>query len=235
MSNLIECVDLGKDYQRGEEVVHALSHVDFSVSKGEYIAILGPSGSGKSTLMHMLGCLDQPSYGQYFLSGRDVSTLGSNDLALVRNRQIGFVFQQFHLLSHATALENVMMPLIYRKEARASREKKARLLLTEMGLAERLNHYPKELSGGQQQRVAIARALVTEPDLILADEPTGNLDSVASGQVMDLFDALHAKGHTIIVVTHDESLADTIPRIVRMKDGCIKTPSSSCESALPGM
>jgi len=219
MNELIKCIDICKSYQRGEEQVHALRNINLTINKGEYIAILGPSGSGKSTLMSILGCLDKPTSGEYYLLNRDVSRLSYSELAVVRNRTIGFIFQGFYLLPHATAVENVAMPLIYRGVSTRKRNEKAKELLQAVGLGDRLTHRPNELSGGQQQRVAIARALVTDPDLILADEPTGNLDSESGAAVMDIFGRLLAQGKTVIVVTHDQNLAKRMQRILHIKDG----------------
>lgn len=221
MSEIIRCKNLEKKYLRGEETVYALRDINLSINAGEYIAILGPSGSGKSTLMNVLGCLDKPSSGHYFLDQHDVSRLNYAELAIIRNRKIGFIFQGFHLLSHATAVENVAMPLVYRAVSQRARNEKATELLKKMGLGSRLEHLPSELSGGQQQRVAIARALVTDPQLILADEPTGNLDSQAGAAVMDLFDELVRSGKTVLVVTHDEQLAKRMQRIIYIQDGRI--------------
>lgn len=223
MSELIRCIDICKQYQRGEETVHALRNINFSVKVGEYIAILGPSGSGKSTMMNILGCLDKPSGGEYYLDGKDVSQLSYAELATIRNYKIGFIFQGFYLLAHATALENVAMPLVYRGVGYRERQEKAKKLLEKVGLGQRLTHTPAELSGGQQQRVAIARALITEPKLILADEPTGNLDSASGQAVMTIFDELLDQGTTIMVVTHDEKLAEKMPRVLRIQDGELKT------------
>lgn len=217
--NLIQLQDYCKFYQRGEENVHALDNVNITVEKGEYIAILGPSGSGKSTLMNLLGCLDQPTSGHYYLDGEDVSQLDFKALAKIRNQKIGFIFQGFHLLAHASALDNVALPLIYRGVSVKKRRALAADLLTRVGLEERMTHIPAELSGGQQQRVAIARALITDPVLILADEPTGNLDSASGEQVMALFDELLSEGKTILTVTHDNELAKRMPRTIRIADG----------------
>lgn len=216
---LIQCENLGKQYQMGDDTIDALSAINLQVNHGELVAVLGPSGSGKSTLMNMLGCLDSPSSGRYILQGRDVSQLSRNTLADIRNRQIGFVFQSFNLITHASAIDNVALPLVYRGESLEVRRDKAAKLLTQLGLGQRLYHAPGELSGGQRQRVAIARALVTEPNLILADEPTGNLDSRTSREILDLFLALSEAGRTIMVVTHDEHLAQKLQRVIRIEDG----------------
>jgi putative ABC transport system ATP-binding protein len=206
-------------YQMGTEIVHALDGVDLEVRHGELLAVIGASGSGKSTLMNILGCLDRPTEGRYFLAGRDVSRLSDNQLAAVRNRQIGFVFQTFNLLSRTTALENVEVPLLYGGMAHA--KAKAREALERMGLADRLTHHPNQLSGGQRQRVAIARALVNGPSIILADEPTGNLDSKTTEEILDLFLDLHRQGVTLIIVTHEIEIAVRCPRRIHMRDGKI--------------
>ena len=219
MSKLIECEHLCKYYQRGEEQVKALDDINFTVEKGEYIAILGPSGSGKSTLMNILGCLDLPTSGKYILDGEAVSQMSFRQLAQIRNRKIGFIFQGFHLLPHASAVDNVALPLLYRGVRVGERRKQAQQLLERVGLGDRLNHVPSELSGGQQQRVAIARALITQPQLILADEPTGNLDSQSGETVMALFDQLLSEGKTIMVVTHDNQVAKKMKRTLMIKDG----------------
>ncbi len=219
MSKLIQCEHLCKYYQRGDEQVKALDDINFSVDQGEYIAILGPSGSGKSTLMNILGCLDLPTSGRYVLDGEEVSQMNFRQLAQIRNHKIGFIFQGFHLLPHASALDNVALPLLYRGIRMAERRKQAKALLELVGLGERINHLPSELSGGQQQRVAIARALITQPQLILADEPTGNLDSQSGQAVMHLFDQLLAEGKTIMVVTHDNELAKKMNRTLLIRDG----------------
>lgn len=207
----------------GSETIRALQSVDISINKGEYVAFMGPSGSGKSTLMNIIGCLDTPSGGQYVLNGSDVSDMTENELAEIRNKEIGFVFQTFNLLPRATALENVALPLIYAGFNKSEREDKALKTLEGVGLGDRADHKPNELSGGQRQRVAIARALVNDPSIILADEPTGNLDSKTSYDIMDLFADLHDKGNTIIMVTHEDDIAHYAHRIVRLRDGLVES------------
>ncbi|HOR28301.1 MAG TPA: ABC transporter ATP-binding protein [Candidatus Sumerlaeota bacterium] len=216
---LIECRGLEKIYHMGEQVVHALDGVDLAIEDGEMLAIIGSSGSGKSTLMNILGCLDRPTAGSYMLDQHDVSRLPDDELARVRNRKIGFVFQQFNLLARSTALENVEVPLFYRGDAHPG--DLARRSLERVGLANRMDHYPNQLSGGQRQRVAIARALVTEPSIILADEPTGNLDSVTTEEIMQLFLELHRQGVTLIIVTHEPNIAEYCERQIRIRDGKI--------------
>jgi len=219
---LIQCDNLYKFYEMGGKQFAALDQIQLTVNPGEHIAVLGPSGSGKSTLMNILGCLDSPSQGKYFLSGKDVSDLSRNELAFVRNYKIGFIFQSFNLLAHATALENVMLPLVYRGERLKTRRDCAAKVLKKVGLENRMEHLPSELSGGQCQRVAIARALVTNPDLLLADEPTGNLDSKTGSEVMTLFDTLAEEGKTVMIVTHDLELAKRAKRIIKIRDGKIE-------------
>jgi putative ABC transport system ATP-binding protein len=218
---MIELQGIVKRYVLGEETVLALAGVDLFIGRNEYVALIGPSGSGKSTLMNILGCLDSPTEGRYILNGRDTSALRDDELAAVRNREIGFVFQSFHLLPRQTALQNVMQPLMYRRMSAAERRERAVQALTGVGLGERLDHRPNQLSGGQRQRVAVARALVGEPSILLADEPTGNLDSRTSAEIMALFDALHAAGQTVIVVTHEPDIAAHCRRTVRVLDGRI--------------
>ena len=220
-NKLIEIKALGKVYQMGSNELHALKSIDLTIDNGEFIAIMGTSGSGKSTLMNILGCLDRPSYGDYFLEGIDVKDKSEDELSYIRNQKIGFVFQSFNLISRTSALKNVELPMIYAKKDSAYREKRAIDLLTRVGLADRLSHVPNELSGGQRQRVAIARALANEPPIILADEPTGNLDSKSSIEIMELFTRLHQEGKTVIIVTHERDIAEFTHRIVTFKDGKI--------------
>ncbi|MGA1235825.1 MAG: ABC transporter ATP-binding protein [Limisphaerales bacterium] len=219
--SLIRLDKVGRRYEMGSETIHALREVSMEIARGEYVAIMGPSGSGKSTLMNLIGCLDTPTSGSYELNGIDVSDMDDNDLADVRNREIGFVFQTFNLLPRASALRNVELPLIYAGMEAETRRQQAVDALGRVGLADRMYHKPNEMSGGQRQRVAVARALVTEPSIILADEPTGNLDSRTGDEIMSLFDALHGQGNTIILVTHEESVARHARRIVRILDGRI--------------
>jgi putative ABC transport system ATP-binding protein len=218
---MIELQGIVKRYVLGGETVLALAGVDLSIGRNEYVALIGPSGSGKSTLMNILGCLDSPTEGRYILNGRDMSSLRDDELATVRNREIGFVFQSFHLLPRQTALQNVMQPLMYRPMSAAERRGRAENALAGVGLGDRLDHRPNQLSGGQRQRVAVARALVGEPSILLADEPTGNLDSRTSAEIMALFDALHSSGQTVIVVTHEPDIAAHCRRTVRVLDGHI--------------
>jgi putative ABC transport system ATP-binding protein len=221
MSNkfLVELSNIGKHYSSGDTEIRALDGVDLSIEKGEFLSILGPSGSGKSTLMNMLGCLDKPTEGEYQLDGKNVAALSANDLAGIRNQKIGFVFQSFNLLEYASALDNVALPLVYSGIKAKERRKRAAALLEQVGLGDRLDHKPNQLSGGQKQRVAIARALVNDPQIILADEPTGALDSKSGAEIEALFNQLHAEGRTLIIVTHDNSLAERTKRIVTIKDG----------------
>ena len=220
---IIDIENITKDYVMGEEVVHALRGVSLQIHSNEYLAIMGPSGSGKSTLMNMLGCLDTPSSGRYEFNGRDVSSMTDDDLAAIRNREIGFVFQTFNLLPRADSLRNVELPLVYAGIDSETRRERAAHVLREVGLGDRLYHKPNELSGGQRQRVAIARALVNDPSIILADEPTGNLDSKTGDEIMTLFENLYQRGHTIILVTHEADIANHARRTVRLRDGLIES------------
>lgn len=222
MESIIKLKNIAKAYKIGTETIHALRSVSLDIFKNEYVALMGPSGSGKSTLMNVLGCLDTPSSGEYILNGVSVAQMLDNDLAEVRNKEIGFVFQSFNLLPRSTALENVMLPLIYAGYSKAERLKRGQEVLEQVGLGERMMHKPNELSGGQRQRVAIARALVNNPAIILADEPTGNLDSKTSVEIMGLLQDIHQNGNTIILVTHEEDIAQYAHRIVRLKDGLVE-------------
>jgi putative ABC transport system ATP-binding protein len=228
---LIELHDVARYYQMGDERIAALAGVSFGVGAGEMVAIVGSSGSGKSTLLNILGCLDTPSRGAYRLAGRDVQDLSDDDRARVRNRQIGFVFQSFQLLHRASALRNVALPLVYRGIPARERDRRATEALTRVGLAHRLGHKPFQLSGGQRQRTAIARALVTEPSLLLCDEPTGNLDSATTEDIMALFHQLHAERHTILIVTHEPAIAARCPRAIRIFDGRIVADGTGSEIA----
>ncbi|GIV40286.1 MAG: macrolide ABC transporter ATP-binding protein [Thermonema sp.] len=226
MSNtptIIEMQHIRKVYIMGTQQVEALKDINIQVQKGEYVAFMGPSGSGKSTLMNIIGCLDTPTSGRYFLNQKDVSQMDENELAEVRNKEIGFVFQTFNLLPRMTALDNVALPLIYAGYKKSERIERAMQALENVGLADRAHHKPNELSGGQRQRVAIARALVNNPSILLADEPTGNLDSKTSYEIMELFDQIHAQGNTIIMVTHEDDIAGYAGRIVRLRDGLIES------------
>ncbi|MCP5477807.1 MAG: ABC transporter ATP-binding protein [Rhodanobacteraceae bacterium] len=223
-----------KVYEMGSETVHALRGIDLDIARNESIAFIGSSGSGKSTLMNILGCLDSPTSGQYWLNGRDVATLSENELADTRNREIGFVFQSFNLLPRASALNNVMHPLIYRGVRPAERHKRARAALERVGLGNRVDHLPNQLSGGQRQRVAVARALVGEPSILLADEPTGNLDSATSEEIMALFDQLHRDGQTVILVTHEPDIAEHCQRVVRLSDGKVISDIRNENPKVPG-
>jgi putative ABC transport system ATP-binding protein len=216
---VIKTEELAKVYEMGAEQVHALCGVNVQIRKGEYVAIMGPSGSGKSTLMNLIGCLDSPTSGRYWLAGRLVSDLDDDELAYIRNKEIGFVFQTFNLLPRATALHNVELPLIYNGTGAEERIERAKLALQKVDLQDRMNHKPNELSGGQRQRVAIARALVNSPSIVLADEPTGNLDSKTGDEIMALFETLHSQGNTIILVTHENDIAQHAHRIIHIRDG----------------
>ena len=228
---LIQIREMFRTYQVGEETVHALNGVDLDIDANEYVAIMGPSGSGKSTMMNVLGCLDTPTAGEYWLNGEEVSRLPDDALARVRNREIGFVFQTFNLLPRATALHNVELPLVYAGVRARERRQRAATALERVGLADRMHHRPNELSGGQRQRVAIARALVNQPSILLADEPTGNLDSVTSEEIMEVFAALHAAGQTVIMVTHEPDIAARAQRVVVLRDGRVESDRVNREAA----
>ena len=221
MGALIQVDEVWKTYQVGEQQVHALRGLTVDIEQGEYTALMGPSGSGKSTLMNMLGCLDTPTSGRYHLAGEDVGTLDDDALAEIRNRRIGFVFQTFNLMPRYTAMENVALPLVYAGASKVDREARAKEVLRQVGLEDRMDHRPNELSGGQRQRVAVARALVNQPDLLLADEPTGNLDTKTSLEIMALFGEIHAAGNTVVLVTHEEDIAAYAHRVVRLRDGVV--------------
>lgn len=223
MDNIIQVKNISRVYKVGLETIYALRSITLSIAKNEYVALMGSSGSGKSTLMNVLGCLDTPSGGEYYLNNIDVSRLSDNELAEIRNKQIGFVFQTFNLLPRSTALDNVALPLVYAGVSREERQARALKSLQDVGLGDRVMHRPNELSGGQRQRVAIARALVTKPAIILADEPTGNLDSKTSIEIMALLADIHYKGNTVILVTHEEDIARHAHRIVRLKDGMVES------------
>jgi putative ABC transport system ATP-binding protein len=223
MEEIIRIEGLTKHYRIGDEVIKALNGVDLSIRKNEYVALMGPSGSGKSTIMNIIGCLDTPTSGSYFLNGPDVAQLSDNELAEIRNKEIGFVFQTFNLLPRYSALDNVALPLVYAGVPKEERQERAKQALISVGLGDRLHHKPNELSGGQRQRVAVARALVNRPSIILADEPTGNLDTKTSHEIMGLFDDIHAAGNTIVIVTHEEDIARMARRIVRMRDGKVES------------
>jgi len=222
MSALIEIKQIKRDFQLGTEIINVLKGIDLEIKKGEYVALMGPSGSGKSTLMNILGCLDTPTSGTYILNKKDVSQMHDDDLAEVRNKEIGFVFQTFNLLPRTTALDNVALPMIYAGYGKQDRNERAKKVLEQVGLGDRMDHQPNQLSGGQRQRVAVARALVNHPSIILADEPTGNLDSKTSIEIMKLFGDIHAQGNTVILVTHEEDIAAHAHRIIRLKDGVIE-------------
>lgn len=223
MQGIIHLEGIRKNYFLGRQVIEVLKGISLNIFKNEYVALMGPSGSGKSTLMNILGCLDTPTGGRYILNGKDVSQMADNSLAEVRNKEIGFVFQQFNLLPRLTAAENVALPLVYAGVPKKQRMEKALHVLESVSLADRSHHKPNELSGGQNQRVAIARALVNSPSMILADEPTGNLDSKTSYEIMDIFGKIHSNGNTVVLVTHEEDIANHAHRIIRLRDGVIET------------
>lgn len=229
MNSVIRTKEISRRYIMGSEVIQALQSVSININRGEYVAFMGPSGSGKSTLMNIIGCLDTPSSGQYILNDQNVSDMTENELAEIRNKEIGFVFQTFNLLPRATSLENVALPLVYAGYGKSEREEKAQKALEGVGLGDRSSHKPNELSGGQRQRVAIARALVNDPSIILADEPTGNLDSKTSYDIMDLFAQLHEKGNTIIMVTHEDDIAHYAHRVVKLRDGLVESDTPNAK------
>ena len=229
MGKIIETHEISRMYKMGTEVVNALVSININIDQGEYVAFMGPSGSGKSTLMNIIGCLDTPSGGTYMLNNQDVSNLSENELARIRNKEIGFVFQTFNLLPRSTALDNVALPLVYAGYSKSERKERALEALESVGLADRASHRPNELSGGQRQRVAVARALVNDPSVILADEPTGNLDTKTSYGIMDLFQELHDKGNTIIMVTHEEDISHYAHRIIRLRDGLVEKDEINTE------
>jgi len=220
---LIQITNIKRDFALGNEIVYVLKGIDLEINKGEYVALMGPSGSGKSTLMNLLGCLDTPTSGSYILNGKDVSKMHDDELAEIRNKEIGFVFQTFNLLPRTTALDNVALPMVYAGYSKSERKIRAEEVLNQVGLADRMDHQPNQLSGGQRQRVAVARALVNNPSIILADEPTGNLDSKTSEEIMKLFGDIHKLGNTVIIVTHEEEVAAYAHRIIRLRDGLIES------------
>lgn len=220
---LIKITNIKRDFPLGNEIVYVLKGIDLEINKGEYVALMGPSGSGKSTLMNLLGCLDTPTSGTYILNGKHVSEMQDDELAGIRNKEIGFVFQTFNLMPRTTALDNVALPMVYAGHSKSERVERATEVLTQVGLNDRMDHKPNQLSGGQRQRVAVARALVNKPSIILADEPTGNLDSKTSVEIMNLFNEIHANGNTVILVTHEEDIAAYAHRIIRLRDGIIES------------
>ena len=224
---LIKITNIKRDFVLGNEIVYVLKGIDLEINKGEYVALMGPSGSGKSTLMNLLGCLDTPTSGSYILNGKDVSKMHDDELAEIRNKEIGFVFQTFNLLPRTTALDNVALPMIYAGYSKSERIIRAEEVLNQVGLADRMDHQPNQLSGGQRQRVAVARALVNKPSIILADEPTGNLDSKTSEEIMKLFGDIHKLGNTVIVVTHEEEVAAYAHRVIRLRDGLIESDTNN--------
>lgn len=230
MADVIVLQDIVKQFIMGDTVLRTLDHVNFSVAEGDFVAIMGPSGSGKSTMMNILGCLDRPTSGKYFLAGREVAGLSDDELAKIRNAKIGFVFQNFNLLPRMTALENVALPLVYAGVAEEERVERARIALESVGLGDRLEHKPAELSGGQRQRVAIARALVNNPAIIMADEPTGNLDTKSSYEIMDIFKDLNAKGKTLLLITHEPDIGQQSKRILMMRDGRLNSDERLVEN-----
>jgi putative ABC transport system ATP-binding protein len=223
---LIKITDIRRDFILGNEIVYVLKGIDLEIKKGEYVALMGPSGSGKSTLMNLLGCLDTPTSGRYILNGKDVSQMRDDELAEIRNKEIGFVFQTFNLLPRTTALDNVALPMIYAGHSKSERVVRATQVLKQVNLGDRMDHQPNQLSGGQRQRVAIARALVNKPSIILADEPTGNLDSKTSVEIMKLFGDIHEQGNTVILVTHEEDIAAYAHRVIRLRDGIIESDTT---------
>jgi putative ABC transport system ATP-binding protein len=223
MSQVIKIRSITRDFPLGQEVVKVLEGIDLDIDKGEYVALMGPSGSGKSTLMNLLGCLDTPTSGHYALNGIDVSSMSDDELAEIRNKEIGFVFQTFNLLPRTTALDNVALPMVYSGYGKQQRHERASEVLSDVGLSDRMDHRPNQLSGGQRQRVAVGRALVNKPSIILADEPTGNLDSKTSLEIMQLFDDIHKAGNTVILVTHEEDIAAHAQRVIRLRDGVIES------------
>ena len=224
---LIKITNIKRDFPLGNEIVYVLKGIDLEINKGEYVALMGPSGSGKSTLMNLLGCLDTPTSGTYILNGKHVSEMQDDELAGIRNKEIGFVFQTFNLMPRTTALDNVALPMVYAGHSKSERVERATEVLTQVGLQDRMDHKPNQLSGGQRQRVAVARALVNKPSIILADEPTGNLDSKTSVEIMNLFNEIHANGNTVILVTHEEDIAAHAHRIIRLRDGLIESDTQN--------